>query len=558
MPHLRLTQPPALKSRSYQCGVEKLSGYDAWALFEAAASGDSVGAKALLAKDRRLVNAQYWYRFPLHFAVFAGQAEMVRLLLDGGANPGESVYTYDSWHKLLAAARLRGDAKIESLLTRAMQKRFGYNPEFEPLKDAIISRDKRKIAAALRRRPDLVRASDALGNNALHWAVITRQLELLPKLVELGTPLDAERADGLTPLLLAVSGASDYWYRATRARSHPTLRNTWVLVGSLLALGADYNISAATAAGDQERVEALLHRDESLARLRDSARISPLSYAASEGHLHIVRLLLERGADPNLPEDAAPQGRALYEACSHNHLAIAELLLAHGANPNAGVDSCECCLTIGRIYHGERAGPLEQLLRKHGAYTPPYRLSVAELKQAIRDDHEVTRHGEFESTVLAKQNRQLLELYLDSRRGAAKGLHFGGGAVWQGSAGMLRLLLERGLDPHQLDWLGKTLLHAAAECGDRSLATVLIGAGADINAVELEFQGTPLAAAVRAWCSETAAELLPRRRQMVRFLLERGASPKLPEEQAWATPLAWSKRGNCQEAIALLQEYGAA
>ncbi|MCU0879333.1 MAG: ankyrin repeat domain-containing protein, partial [Pirellulaceae bacterium] len=275
-------------------------------------------------------------------------------------------------------------------------------------------------------------------------------------------------------------------------------------------------------------------------------------------HLHIVRLLLERGADPNLPEDAAPQGRALYEACSHNHLAIAELLLAHGANSNAGVDSCECCLTIGRIYHGERAAPLEQLLRKHGAYTPPYRLSVAELKQAIRNDHDVTRHGEFESTVLAKQNRQLLELYLDSRRGAARGLYFGGGAVWPGSAGMLRLLLKRGLDPHLPDWLGKTLMHAATERGDRSLAALLLRTGADINSVELEFQGTPLAAAVRAWCSETAAAQLPHRHQMVYFLLERGAVPNLPEDKPWATPLAWATRSGCREAIELLKQYGAA
>src|SRR4029434_9583587 len=111
------------------------------------------------------------------------------------------------------------------------------------------------------RRPILARASDALGNNAVHWSVITRQLNLIGRFVELGTPIDAQRADGQAPVLLAVNGANDYWYRANRGRSHPSLRNTFVLVGSLRAHGASYNISVAAAIGDMERVEQLLKSD---------------------------------------------------------------------------------------------------------------------------------------------------------------------------------------------------------------------------------------------------------------------------------------------------------
>ena len=98
--------------------------------------------------------------------------------------------------------------------------------------------------------------------------------------------------------------------------------------------------------------------------------------------MHIDRLLLEQGAEPNTPEEAASNGRALYWACCGNHLEVARLLLEHGANPNAGMDSCECCLTIGEVYHGAQAKPLQQLLRSHGAHTPPYRMSVQEMKHA--------------------------------------------------------------------------------------------------------------------------------------------------------------------------------
>src|SRR5712691_7569838 len=89
----RMTQPEAMKTKSYVYGVEKLNGYDAWALFEACAAGDVPKAKSLLAKDRRLVNAQFWYQFPIHMAVRAGHADIVEMLLDRGADPGQSRFT---------------------------------------------------------------------------------------------------------------------------------------------------------------------------------------------------------------------------------------------------------------------------------------------------------------------------------------------------------------------------------------------------------------------------------------------------------------------------------
>jgi Ankyrin repeats (3 copies) len=62
-------------------GVEELNGNDAWALFAACARGDLPRVEALVAKDQRMVNAQYWYQFPIHIAVRAGHAALVKLLL---------------------------------------------------------------------------------------------------------------------------------------------------------------------------------------------------------------------------------------------------------------------------------------------------------------------------------------------------------------------------------------------------------------------------------------------------------------------------------------------
>ena len=511
-----------MKTKKYVYGVDPLNGQAAWALFEACGAGDARKAKALLAKDRRLVNAQHWYQFPIHMAVRQGHAEIVQLLLDRGADPGQSRYTYNSWDKLLSAARARGHRKVESILERAMRRRFNYAPDFIQLKDAIIARDPRRIGAVLRRRPDLVRASDALGNNPLHWSVITRQLSLIERFIELGTPIDAQRADGQTPALLAVSG-TDYWHRATRGRSHPSLRNKWVMVGYLLARGASYDISIAAAAGDQERVEELLQKDPGLAARLDTSRVSPLAHAAGEGHTHIVRLLLERGADPNQPEDLAPRGRALFAACSRNDLETAKLLLEHGADPNAGVDSSGCCLTICEVYHRGRVKPLQDLLRRHGAYSPPYIMSAEEMKQALRDGHEVVRDEEFCSYLLKKRDAGLIDLYLASRQALPNGMKSWYGVDYPGSPALVRKLLERGLDPNRPDWLGKTFLHACAEKGDRSVAAVFLAAGADLDARDLEFNETPLAAAARSLRGEKDPGIAARKRRMIEFLKRRGA-----------------------------------
>lgn len=553
----RMTQPEAMQTKSYVGGVEKLNGHDAWALFQACAAGDVPRVKALLVKDRRLVNAQHWYQFPIHMAVYAGHAAIVKMLLEHGADPGQSVYTYHSWDKLLLAARERGQRPIEALLQRAMHKKFNYAPEFDALKQAMIARDSRQVSAVLRRQPSLAQASDALGNNALHWSVITRQLGLIERFVELGTPIDAERADGNTPVLLAVNGATDYWYRDTRGRSHPSLRNTSVIVGSLLAQGAGYTISVAAAVGDQERVEELLQQDAGLAHCLDSSRARPLSYAAGAGHLHIVRLLLEHGAEPNQPEASAPSGAALFNACSGNHLRVAQLLLEHGADPNAGTDSNGCCLTIGEVFHGEQAKPLQQLLRRYGAITPPYSMSTQALKQAIKRRSEVVRHEEFFSSVMSKRDAELLELYLETDRTIASRLDQLCGIVYPGSSALVSKLLARGLDGNRPDWLGKTFLHACAEQGNRSVAALFLDAGADINAREIEFQGTPLAAAVRAVSRAADSKQAKRGRRMVEFFLKRGAATNLPGDEPWATPLAWARVRGLAEIEQVLTKHGA-
>src|SRR5439155_22836794 len=109
--------------------------------------------------------------------------------------------------------------------------------------------------ALLNEAPERVHAADARGNQPIHWAVMTRQMDLIDALLERGAGINARRPDGARPLDLT---NGDYWYRGRRDVPPDALREHLVLTGFLLARGADYAISTAARLGDTRRVRALL------------------------------------------------------------------------------------------------------------------------------------------------------------------------------------------------------------------------------------------------------------------------------------------------------------
>lgn len=65
--------------------------------------------------------------------------------------------------------------------------------------------------------------------------------------------------------------------------------------------------------------------------LKGEAWYGPLHAAAAKGHIEVVKILLENGADVNIFHHNKP----LHNAAMNGHIEVAEILLAHGADINA-------------------------------------------------------------------------------------------------------------------------------------------------------------------------------------------------------------------------------
>lgn len=107
-------------------------------------------------------------------------------------------------------------------------------------------------------------------------------------------------------------------------------------------------------------------------------------------------------------------------------------------------------------------------------------------------------------------------------------------------------LMENGMNPNHMTWHHVTLLHDMAQKAELQKAELLINHGAEINALEEEYQSTPLGLAAR-WGHY----------QMVEFLLKQGADPG-KAGATWATPLAWARKKGHVEIENVLKKAGAA
>jgi hypothetical protein len=289
--------------------------------------------------------------------------------------------------------------------------------------------------------------------------------------------------------------------------------------------------------GDLTRAQELMTARPELATCQYNYT-PPLHFAVREGHLALVRALVDCGAyDPGYK--SYPFGDTL--------LTIAR---DRGFDEIAAV--LENALARGLAHKWVETGEIDyeqdkdQLRFDHAVHDGKRR----DVERLLAARPELARNelSSWAEGVLMmpanRRDRPLLELLL--RHGArVPEMSKWGRFYYFKHDDIAALLLEHGMSARHRTWHGVTLLHDMAQSGDLAKGRLLIEHGAELDAIEDEYRSTPLGLAAR-WG----------RRSLVELLLERGANPGAAGA-AWSTPLAWARAKGHAEIEQMLVAAGA-
>jgi ankyrin repeat protein len=277
---------------------------------------------------------------------------------------------------------------------------------------------------------------------------------------------------------------------------------------------------ASAGEGDVDAIATLVEEHPRLIDQRGGDGVTMLWTAARRGRMPVVRWLIARGADVEIPGSAVHVTQVMVSpycvAVRSRRAEVARYLLDHGARVHVF-----CAAFLGEL----------DVLREQIAAGLANARSPHEDLHPITPLHHAVDGGSVAATTL------LLDSGADARTCGGRLLT---SAARQGSIELVRLLLDHGARAADAESLGPLGT-------DRTIGELLVALGFDLN-VPIRDQETPLTMACRADKREHA--------ETVAALLDLGADPNAPNAKG-RTPLATATSAGFDRTVALLRAAGA-
>jgi ankyrin repeat protein len=271
----------------------------------------------------------------------------------------------------------------------------------------------------------------------------------------------------------------------------------------------------------------------------------PLAQAAQKGAKGPLEAFFAKGGDVNAVDDSAT---LLHYALANNQLALVDWLLAKGASLETVAPQGEPVIFLA--LRMKDIALLNTLLDKGASLESTGSYGATPLLVALslpwRAGVEV---------LLSKGARLDVEATI---------FHYGPlhYAVLGGDIELVEMMLDRGISPATSAGYKGPPLHLAAEEGKLDLVKLLVARGADVNAVDPEYQSTALHRAASGSCA-ISGQYEPThpinqdkgcagKLDVARFLLEKGAKVNGIGKYGWA-PLDYCKDPAME---ALLKKHG--
>ena len=344
------------------CATVALHAQSSAIVAEAAMQKNNGAVRELLKQGADVNAAQGDGMTALHWAASHGNVELAQMLLLAGANV-RALTRINSYTPLFFAAREGNPEVVKALLEAGAEAKAVSSTGSTPLMLAASSGNVAAVAALLDAGADVNAREKARGQTALMFAAAYNRVDVIQLLAKRGADVKATSKVvdlfDLTreaPAPAAGSGTAAGGARPAaapaRAPQVPGVDRAYNYNELIGYMGGMTPLLFAAREGHHDAAKALLDVGADVNQPRDGDQTTPLLMATLNGHFDLGKYFLERGADPNLAgENGAtplyavlnvvyaqksnyPQPRAFTQQ-KQTYLDFMNVLLDKGANPNA-------------------------------------------------------------------------------------------------------------------------------------------------------------------------------------------------------------------------------